>query len=95
MGQESRHAFAGVLVLGSRGAVVWVLAEVAVSSEGLMGGSIAKFTDGLVGSSLQAVGLNSQVLKSCWTEVSSVPCHVGHSALKHAGFITVSKRQHR
>lgn len=53
MGQESRHAFAGVLVLGSRGAVVWVLAEVAVSSEGLMGGSTAKFTDGLVGSSLQ------------------------------------------
>lgn len=95
MGQESRHAFTGDLVLGSRKAVVWVLAEVAVSSEGLMGGSTPKFTDGFLGSSLQAVGLNSQVLKSCWPEVSLVPCHVGLSALKHAGFIRVSKGQHR
>lgn len=60
-----------------------------------MRGCTPKFTDGLLGSSLRAVGLNSQVLKSCWPEVSSVPCQVDHSALKHDGFIRVSKRQHR
>lgn len=51
MDQESRHGLAGVLVLGSLNAVIRVLAEVAVSSEGLTGGLKSKLTDVLIGDS--------------------------------------------